>query len=162
MFVWSASTILKQFHKYLPEINEQVSRLKDAIGSANQQEAIDTFYQNCPSISIDYGIMEPSKDVFVVPGSFGWNDVGSWKAIYDLWPKDENGNVVQADVTALTDANKNLIQSSSGKMIALAGVDNLAVVETDEAILVCDLNKAQKVKEIVNKLQENEEGQKFL
>ena len=162
MFVWSASTILKQFHKYLPEINEQVSRLKDAIGSANQQEAIDTFYQNCPSISIDYGIMEPSKDVFVVPGSFGWNDVGSWKAIYDLWPKDENGNVVQADVTALTDANKNLIQSSSGKMIALAGVDNLAVVETDEAILVCNLNKAQKVKEIVNKLQENEGGQKFL
>lgn len=162
MFVWSASTILKQFYKYLPEINEQIEILSNSLDDGNQKEAIDRFYRGCPSISIDYGIMEPSKDVFVVPGSFGWNDVGSWKAVYDLWPKDEDGNVQQADVTALTDANNNLIQSSSGKMIALAGVDNLAVVETDEAILVCDLNKAQKVKQIVNKLKEDEDSQKYL
>jgi mannose-1-phosphate guanylyltransferase len=163
MFVWSTSTILKEFDRFQPEINAQINQLQPAIGSEEQEEAINTFYQNCPSISIDYGIMESSKSVFVVPGSFGWNDVGSWKAMYELREKDDDSNnVIESDHVTLAEAGKNLIQSESGKMIALVGVEDLAVVETDDAILVCNLNEAQGVKQIVNQLKEKDELKKFL
>src|SRR5699024_3169821 len=115
-----------------------------------------------PSFSIDYGIMEPSQDVFVVSGSFGWNDVGSWKAVYELRPKDEDGNVIQSDTTQLIKSSKNLVHSNSNKMIALIGVDNLAVVETNDAILVCNLDEAQGVKQVVNELRKSEDGDKYL
>lgn len=162
MFVWSASTILREFSQHLPDVKKQVDKLRPSLGGENQKEAIDDFYYGCPSISIDYGIMEPSENVYVIPGSFGWNDVGSWKAVYELRAKDKNGNVIQTEHTALAGATGNLIQSDSGKMIALVGVDNLAVVETEEAILVCHLDEAQGVKEIVNKLKESSDTQKFL
>lgn len=162
MFIWSASTILQKFSLHLPDVKQQVDKLQPAIGSSNQKQAIDDFYYGCPSISIDYGIMEPSEGVFVVPGSFGWNDVGSWKAVYELREKDKDGNVIQTDASALANAKDNLIQSDSGKMIALVGVDNLAVVETEDAILVCSLDEAQGVKEIVNQLKEKEDTKKFL
>ncbi|MCW9705748.1 mannose-1-phosphate guanylyltransferase [Fodinibius salsisoli] len=162
MFVWTTSTILKEFDRFQPEIKKEADKLQNSVGTDSQDEAINTFYQNCPSISIDYGIMESSNNVFVVPGSFGWNDVGSWKAVYELRSKDENKNVIETETAALTNAGGNLIQSKSGKMIALVGVENLAVVETDDAILVCNLNEAQGVKQIVNQLKENEETKRFL
>jgi mannose-1-phosphate guanylyltransferase len=82
--------------------------------------------------------------------------------VYDLRTKDEDGNVIQTDTAALTDSSNNRIHSDSGKMIALVGVDNLAVVETEDAILVCNLNEAQGVKEIVGRLKEKEETKKYL
>ncbi|HET6527281.1 MAG TPA: mannose-1-phosphate guanylyltransferase [Balneolaceae bacterium] len=162
MFIWKTATILNQFEKYLPEVQKQVEKLTPFIGSDDQKAAVDTFYHACPSISVDYGIMERAESVFVVPGSFGWNDVGSWKAVYDLREKDNKGNAFQTKNAAIANSNNNLIYSKSGKMIALVGVDNLAVVETDNAILVCNLDDAQGVKDVVNQLRGNEEMKKFL
>ncbi len=162
MFIWKASTILNEFEQHQPKINEQIQKLIPAVGSDDQKTAINEFYHGCPSISVDYGIMEQAKTVFVVPGSFGWNDVGSWRAVYDLRSKDKNGNVIQSENAALTEARNNLIQTESGKMIALVGVENLAVVETDSAILVCNLNEAQGVKDVVNQLRANDEMKRFL
>lgn len=162
MFVWQASTILNEFEKHLPSVYSEVEKLNPAIGSDNQKEAIDTFYRGCPNISVDYGIMERADTVFVVPGSFGWNDVGSWRAVYELRDKDENGNVIQSANTSFADAKNNLIQSESGKMIALVGVEDLAVVETDKAILVCKLDESQGVKKVVNKLRKDETLKKFV
>jgi len=162
MFIWKVSTILTQFERHLPVISEQVEQLKPAVATNKQADAINTFYDACPSVSIDYGIMEKAETVFVIPGDFGWNDVGSWKALYELRDKDENENVVNAKQYVTEDASGNLIHSENGKIIALAGVENLAVVETDDAILVCNLDKAQAVKQIVNQLKEKEETKKFL
>lgn len=162
MFIWKASTILQQFEKHLPVIDKQIKKLSDSLGSEERKTAIDRFYRGCPSISIDYGIMEQAESVFVVPGSFGWNDVGSWRAVYDLRSKDENGNVLQTDTAALADSENNLIHSESDKIIALVGVENLAVVETDDAILVCNLDEAQGVKKVVNQLREKKELKKYL
>lgn len=162
MFIWQTSTILKEFEQHLPSVYSEVAKLTPAIGTENEKEAVNTFYHGCPSISVDYGIMEQSESVYVVPGSFGWNDVGSWKAVYDLRDKDENGNIVQTDTAAMADAENNLIQSDSSKMIALVGVEDLAVVETEKAILVCKLDQAQGVKKIVNQLRDKEELKKFL
>lgn len=155
MFIWTAPAITGQFKKHQPDIYEAMSTLSDRLGESNG-EAINTFYQSCPSISIDYGIMENADDVYVIPGDFGWNDVGSWKALYDLGEKDETGTVSRADKYITEESSNNLIHSENGKIIALVGVENLAVVETDEAILVCNLDKAQSVKQVVNKLDKKE------
>lgn len=162
MFVWSSETILGEFEKHLPEISEQIDALAPAIGSKKQKEAIDQFYYACPSISIDYGIMEQSDSVYVALGSFGWSDVGSWNAVYNLREKDEKGNVIEAENISLTQSKNNLVQSNSNKMIALVGVEGLAVVETDRAILVCNLDEAQGVKQIVNQLKEEDKNKKYL
>lgn len=162
MFIWKASTILEKFKQHLPPIFDEVKKLKPAVGSDNQKEAVNEFYYGCTSISIDYGIMEQAESVFVVPGSFEWNDVGSWRAVYDLRSKDEDGNVIQTDTSATADAKNNLIQSDSSKMIALVGVENLAVVETDNAILVCDLDHSQGVKKVVNKFRKDDDLKRFV
>lgn len=160
MFIWKASTIIDQFKQHQPEIYTQIKemRTKDMISPITLR----TFYENCPSISIDYGIMEHATSVFVVPGEFGWNDVGSWTALYKLRSKDENGNVVQAKNLQTEQAINNLIQTQTDKMVALVGVENLAVVETDNALLICNLDKAQGVKQIVNALKASDETEQFL
>ena len=162
MFVWKSSTIIEEFQKHLSDIYSNIEVLNSKIGRDKETEAINEFYHNCPSVSIDYGIMEKAEHVFVVPGDFGWNDVGSWSAVYELRDKDENGNVIQADWSQLVNASDNLIHSESGKVIALIGVDNLAVVETDGAIMVCNLDEAQNVKRVVESLKEKNETKKFL
>lgn len=162
MFIWQASTILRQFEQHQPKIFEQVETFESLLSNGSQKQAVDTFYHGCPSISIDYGIMEHAHTVFVVPGAFGWSDVGSWRAVYDLREKDNRGNVIRANHSVLEASGNNLIHSESGKVVALVGVDNLAVVETADAILVCNLNEAQGVKQIVESLKKSEETKKFL
>ncbi|MEQ8524246.1 mannose-1-phosphate guanylyltransferase [Gracilimonas sp.] len=162
MFVWTAKTILDEIHKYLPEMYDLVKVAGEKIFTNNHQEAINGFYHSCESVSIDYGIMEHAKSVYVVPGEFGWNDVGSWTAAYELEEKDSNGNVVKAERAAFSEATKNYVSVESGKMISIVGLEGVAVVETEDAILVCKLDKDQNVKEIVQQLKEKDEFKKFL
>lgn len=160
MFIWKVETVIDQFEQHQLEIFAQIEKL-DSV-DIDAPGTLLNFYQNCPAISIDYGIMEHASSVYVVPGEFGWNDVGSWTALYGLRSKDENGNVVQAKNLRTEQAINNLVQTQSDKMVALVGVENLAVVETEDAILVCNLDKAQGVKQIVNALKESEETERFL
>jgi len=149
MFVWRTSAILDAFKLCLPEVYSLAQKIT---GEGEVKSNLDSFYEECPSVSVDYGIMEKSDDVYVIPGKFGWNDVGSWSAVYELSDKDPDENALKADPVFLKNASGNLIQSESGKFIAAIGVDNLAIVETDKAILVCPLDEAQKVKEVVEYL----------
>jgi mannose-1-phosphate guanylyltransferase len=163
MFIWKADTILREFKNHLPDMYACVKRTSAELYVENKHEtAINSFYHEVESVSIDYGIMEHAENVFVVPGEFGWNDVGSWTAVYDLGDKDENGNVVKSDNFTESEAGNNYISTESGKMISVVGVEGVAVVETEDAILVCALDKAQNVKEIVNQLKDKEEYKKFL
>ena len=159
MFIWKTSVILEQFNEHLPDIADQVNQLKPAIDTGNRHKALTSFYESCPSVSIDYGIMEKAENVFVIPGNFGWNDMGSWKALHELEEKDEHDNVIKAEQCVTEDSTGNLVYSHNGKLIALAGVENLAVVETENAILVCNLEKAQAVKQVVNQLDEQDKKQ---
>ncbi len=162
MFVWRAETIRIRFADHLPEIARQLEALQSALNADNKEEGIRAFYENCPSVSIDYGIMEKAEGVRVVPGAFGWNDVGSWKAVYELRDKDGDDNVIQSEALASVASEGNLVHSDSGKIIALVGIENTAVVETDDAILVCRMEHAQDVKKIVNQLKEDQEKRRFL
>ena len=157
MFIWRTSAVLSEIEQQLPDMYEQAR----AIDLDGGQKSIDTFYHACDSISIDYGIMEHAANVYVVPGSFGWNDVGSWKAVYELSEKDEQGNIAMHTLAHFQETENSLIFSKSDKMIALAGLDNVGVIETDSSILVVNLEKAQAVKHLVNALKENPEHKKF-
>lgn len=162
MFIWRADAILNEFESQLPEMRALLKDTSQDLYTDLHNAAINEFYFDCESVSIDYGIMEGAKSVFVVPGEFGWNDVGSWTAVYDLAEKNKDENAIQAINVTFVGSQKNLVVSNSGKMISLVGMENIAVVETDDAILVCDLNHAQGVKEIVEQLKGSGDLEKFL
>lgn len=162
MFIWKASTVLGEIKSQLPEMYEELEKSSEELYSPSHNAAVNDFYHACESISIDYGIMEGAKAVFVVPGEFGWNDVGSWTAVFDLAEKNSSSNSVQTLNATFADATNNLVVSRGEKMISLVGVENLAVVETDDAILICNLDKAQLVKDIVEQLKGSPDLKKFL
>ena len=159
IFIWKVSTIVEAFKKYLPEVYKNMETL---IQSPQKKEDIDSFYTACPSVSIDYGIMEKADKVHVVPGDFEWNDVGSWKAVHELSEKDSDDNASDGAQAIFYNSSSNLAHSETGKLIAFAGVENIAVVETEDAILVVDLENAQAVKGVYEKLRENENTKKYL
>lgn len=159
MFIWKSSVILDAFKLHMPDLFKLTEKLIASDGSA---EDLAQFYNACPSVSIDYGIMEKAERVEVVPGRFGWSDVGSWTTVHELSSKDEKGNATGNTPVSLQDAAGNLVQSDSGKLIALVGVDDLAVVETDDAILVVRLDKAQDVKKVVEDLKNDPDKSRYL
>lgn len=156
MFVWKASTIMKYFEKLLPDIYEKLMIIKEALGTAAEQEILKAVYDTIPKISIDYGIMERADDVYMLEGDFGWNDIGSFDAFSALYEKDEAGNVLRAD-TALLDSKENIIIGGK-RLIACIGLENFIVVDTEDALLVCDKERAQDVKEIVSELERREKN----
>lgn len=150
MFIWKTSTILNAFERYLPKIYSCLTEIAAAMNTENEQKKISEIYPSIPSISIDYGIMERSGDVVVLPGDFGWNDVGSWETMDALHESDQQGNVCIGDSLVIDTAN--CVTYSRKRLIAAVGVENLIIVESDDAILVCDKDRAQDVKLVVDQL----------
>lgn len=153
MFIWKASVVLEKFAQYTPDIYADLEKIGDAMGTNREQDVLNEVYPNIRKISIDYAVMEPSAakgEVLVIPGEFGWSDVGSWDMMSVLHDEDGDGNVKLGDT--LTVNTTNSILYSSGKLIATVGVDNLIVVETPDAILVCNKDNAQDVKLVVDAL----------
>lgn len=162
IFVWKASTILKKYKKYIPDIYMDLTKIGDAMNTEKEFEVIQTVYPEIRKISVDYAIMEPSaseSEVLVIPGKFGWSDVGSWDMMNTLKETDDKGNITFGD-TLMIDTS-NTIAYSSGKLVSVVGVDNLVVVETDDAIMVCKKENAQDVRKIVEQL-ENSGRTEFL
>ncbi len=147
MFVWRADTVLRELAENLPEM---AALLEQSFGESDADQAIDRFYAQVKGISIDYGIMEKSRNVAVIPVDFGWNDIGSWDAVDVMLQRDGQGNAFSGDVV-VEDAAGNVI-CSSGKKIVVLGVEDLAVVEGPDAILVCPRSRAQDVSGIAKKI----------
>jgi len=152
MFVWRASVILAEIEQYLPDVFEIVqdivaeSRLSD-----NFQQAVEKHFSDMPSVSIDYGVLEKSSRVSLIPCDIGWNDVGSWQAVHEISAKDENGNALQGNVIAL-DCKNSLIRAEK-RLVAVIGVEDLCVIETPDAILISRNDQTQRVREVVDALQ---------
>ncbi len=150
MFIWKASTILKKFEMLLPDVYECLVKIGEAMGTADEDKVIQEIYPNIPKISIDYGIMERSKDVLMIAGDFGWNDIGSLDMLRIAKAEDANGNVCYGEQINLD--TKNCILYGTDKLIATIGVQDLIVVQSKDAVLICDKNRAQDVKHIVDQL----------
>jgi len=150
MFIWKASTILKKFEELLPDVYACIEKIGSAMNTPEEIKVIDEIYPTIPSISVDYGIMEKSSDVMVISGDFGWNDVGSWENMDVIYDEDENGNILVGNQINID--TKNTISYSKKRLITTVGVENLIIVETEDAILVCDKSRAQDVKLIVDQI----------
>lgn len=161
MFIWKASLILKKLEEYVPDIYKDLVKIGEAMNTPDEQEVLHEIYPNIRKISIDYAVMEPSAakgDVLVIPGDCGWNDVGSWDMMDILHEPDKDGNVLLGDAIAID--SKDTIIYSSSRTVAAVDVENIVIVETPDAIMVCSKDKAQDVKKIVDKL--NGEGRSEL
>ena len=155
IFVWRASTILSFFKQLLPDVWAQLEKIEAALGTETEKETIGAIYPAIPSISIDYGIMEKAAamgEVRVVTGEFGWNDVGSWDMMGVLHTPDADENILLGDALAL-ESRGNIVYAGS-RTVTLVGVENMILVETPDAVMLCPKEKAQDVKKIVDALKE--------
>jgi len=152
MFIFQAKRMLCDLSKYQPALYAGLMTLQPHIGQSTFDAQLEHTFPRLPSISIDYGVLEPCSNdadgepISVIPSSFGWNDVGSWEALSDYNDADEEGNVKSGRVLAI-DTTRSIIQSH-GPAISIIGLDSLVVVSTDDAILVCPRDAVQRVKEI--------------
>lgn len=150
-FVWRADVLLDEIRKYAPEISRHLDRIANG-------EKIEDVYKDMPSIAIDYAVAEKSKIFDVVHGDFNWTDIGDWKEVWENSKKDDSGNVIidggeEGGEIINIDTSDALIHKN-GRMIAIVDVDNIIVVDTKDALLICSKSKAQNVKKIVEKLKE--------
>lgn len=153
IFIWRIDSIMNEFKKYMPELTEGLAKLKKDIGKVGFPKTLANVYGQLKSISIDYGVMEKSHIVYLVKGMFNWSDVGSWEAVYQLSEKDEDQNVKVGDVYAENSYNSYVY--SPDKFTAVIGSENLIVINTDDALLICERDRAQDVKHLVDYLRMN-------
>ncbi len=153
MFVWKTGTILNEFSKHQPEMAAGFEQIFQNLYTDRMEETILDVYMRIKTISIDYAIMEVAQSVYIIEADFSWNDVGSWEAAYAISEKDGKQNAITAANSVVIDAQNNLIYSPN-KLVALIDVDNLAVVETEDAILICRKDSSQRVKEVVDALKQ--------
>ena len=151
MFFFQVTKVLEEIQTRIPELGDALRRFDEAAARGEEAALVASEYGSLPSVSFDHGIMEAAASVAVVPGSFGWSDLGSWTSAWELAKKDAAQNVLPAGSIAI-DAEGCLAQSSSGKMVALVGVQDLVVVETDDAILVMPRQRDQDVRRVVAEL----------
>jgi mannose-1-phosphate guanylyltransferase len=150
MFIWKASVILREIEKHIPELGEQLTKLEHAIGTEAYHATLERVYGVIRSISIDYGVMEKASKVFVAKGDFGWSDVGSWDEVVRLTPIDGEGNALRGTVI-VKDSHRNYIDAGN-KVVATIGIEDVIVVATDDAVLICKKGRSQDVKEVVDYL----------
>ena len=153
MFIWRADVILNEMKTYMPELYEGLVKIQKTIGEKTFPEILTNVYGMLKKISIDYGIMEKSKKVHLIKGNFEWSDVGSWEAVYELSPKDEEGNAKVGQIYT-ADARDSYIYSPD-KFTALIGVENLVVINEKDALLICRRDNAQDVKSVIDYLKIN-------
>jgi mannose-1-phosphate guanylyltransferase len=148
IFVWKISTVMAAFRKYLTEINERFIDLVPMFGKDNYVDYLQNIYRQIPSISIDYGILEKAENVRCVKASFNWSDLGNWDELYRISMKDASNNVIKGDVISLN--NKNCFVMAQGKMIGIIGCDDLVVIDSDDAILICKKGESEDVQDLVD------------
>jgi len=152
MFVWRASVILSEIKQHLPAVHKVLQNIiAENCASYTFQQAVEKHFAVMPSVSIDYGVLEKSSRVSLIPCDIGWNDVGSWQAVHEISSTDEKGNALQGKVIAL-DCKNSLIRAEK-RLVAAIGIEDLCVVETADAVLISRSDQTQRVREVVDELQ---------
>lgn len=155
MFVWKVGTILQLYKKHLPEMYAQLQEIATAIGTPQQQETIDRVYPSMEKIAIDYAIIEKADRIAAMAADIGWSDIGDWTRLKDELSEMEQDNVViNAEHMPLKTTNTLVYTEHAGKLVATIGVDNLIIVDTENALLVADKYHSAEVKDVVKKLQD--------
>lgn len=150
MFTWKVSTILENIRAFMPETYEGLQRIGQAIGTEQEKEVLTREFMGFKSESIDYGIMEKASNIYILTSAFGWDDVGSWLAVGRIQQTNEFGNVISGNVVTV-DTQNTIIQGTK-KLIATVGLENMIIVDTEDALLVCDKDHAGEIKKVLENL----------
>ncbi len=161
IFVWQVKNIINAFAKNAPELHEVFDGAKDKLNTIEEKETIENIYPLCTNISIDYAVMEKADNVYVIPSSFGWSDLGTWKSAYETIEKDYLENAVGGNEVIVFDSTKNMVQVPDNKLVVLQGLDNFIIVDTNDVLLICKKDKEQEIKEYVAEVK-RKKGDKYL
>ncbi len=161
IFIWQAKHIITAFEKYLPEVHEVFSAEKDFFNTDGEKAALERIYPQCVKISIDFGIMEKADNVYLIPSSFGWSDLGTWNSAYETMHKDYLGNAVNGANVMVFDALRNIIHADDKKLVLLQGLEDFIVVDSADVLMICKKEKEQEIKQYVAEVKRNK-GEKFL
>ena len=160
MFIWSAKSITLAYRKHLRDMYEVFDEGKQFYNTINEKEFIDRIFPACKNISIDYGIMEKSENVYVYPADFGWSDLGTWGSLYSHLELDEYKNTIQGNNVMMYDSTDNLVKVPDDKLVVLQGLQGYIVVENEGTILVCKKEDEQKIKQFVADLKQKGETER--
>lgn len=157
LFIFKISVFLKAVKEFAPELYADLRKIQSDLGNPSYDQTLDTIYRAIKGISVDYGIMEHAKNIYLVEGNFTWNDLGSWESVYQVAQKDANGNVISGD-GILVDSQNSYIKTDNG-LVAVVGLDDVIVVQDGNTTLVCKRDKAEDVKKIVEQLRAENKNQ---
>ena len=161
MFVWKNSVIYDAFKKYMPELYASLEKIYNCIDINDFNKVLEEEYNKMPSESIDYGIMEKTDNIFVIPGNFGWDDVGSWLSVERLRQGDNNNNILEGNIISYDSKNNIIINKNNDRLISTVGIENMIIINTDDVSLIMSKDNTQNIKKMLEKLKNTENG-KFL
>ena len=148
IFIWSANSVLEAFSKFQPKMTALFEAGLETYNTDGEQEFIDKYYSDADTISIDYAVMEHAQNVFVLPATFDWNDLGTWGSLHQKLDKDERNNAVVNATVILENASNNIIRSNAKKLIIIDGLDDYIIVDKDDVLLIYPKGKEQEIKRI--------------
>ncbi len=152
MFVWKISSIMANLKKFMPDIYDGALRIGDAFGTHDFSEVLTKEFYAFRSESIDFGIMEKADDIYTIPGSFGWDDVGNWLAVERINETDDAKNYIEGNVISIGSERSTICGGK--RLIAAVGVEDIIIVDTDDAVLICSKNNTQDVKQVIAQLKD--------
>lgn len=161
IFVWQVKNIIVAFEKYLPEIFDLFNSQKEKFNTPEEDNALQEIYPFSTNISIDFGIMEKADNVYVIPSSFGWSDIGTWNSAHEHLQKDQHANAVSGNNVMLLDTGNCIVHTPESKLVVLEGLQNYIVVDTGDVLLVCRKEKEQEIKEFVGDIK-RQKGERYL
>jgi len=161
IFVWQVKRINSAFKKHMPEMYDLFATEQEKLNTSEEKTVIEEIYPQCTNISIDFGIMEKADNVYVIPAEFGWSDLGTWNSAWENMEKDYLENAVAGKNVMVIDSTKCMVHASEKKLVILQGLDNFIVVDTKDALLICEKEKEQEIKDYVAEVK-RKKGDKFL
>lgn len=150
MFVWKASSIIANITQFLPDVANGSEKIGEAYGTDTFDSTLKAVFPELTAESIDFGVMEKAKDIYTIPGNFGWDDVGSWLAVERVNHTNEYGNVVKGDVVSINTKNSTVLGGK--RLIATVGIEDIVVVDTNDALLICAKDSTQDIKKVIENL----------
>ena len=160
IFIWKAETIILAIRKHLRDLYDIFETGNEYYNTSDEVEFIDRVFPGCKNISIDYGIMEKSENVYVYPADFGWSDLGTWGSLYANLKMDENKNGVIGNNVKLYNSSQNIVNVNKDKLVVLQGLDGYIVAESNNTLLICKKDDEQQIKQIVADIK-REKGEDF-
>lgn len=160
IFIWRASAVLDAFSKYSPEIYKILNAGREEYNTEREQTFIDQVYPGTPSISVDYAIMEKADNVFTIPSSFGWSDLGTWASLYAELEQDEHGNVITSGNVITRQTRNSLIRAPKNKLVVVDGLEDYILVDEEDVLLIFPKSKEQEIK-TVNQIVGKEFGETY-